>query len=306
MLISRREFLRYCAATAGTLGLTASGLINLQRVLALEGGPPVIWLQGQGCTGCSVSLLNSIYYATIDDLLLNTLDLEFHCTLMAAAGDLAVPAAEAAYTAGGYVLVVEGAIPTGEDGKYCYLWPGMTALDAVNTFSENAALILAVGTCAAYGGLAAGAPNPTGAMGVREIVSGKEVINLPGCPAHPDWIVGTIVHLLTHGKAPKLDTDGRPMQYYRDTIHRECPNKWKFHDNRLFANQLGELGCLFKLGCQGKQTHADCPMRKWNSGAAGAYGVNWCIGGRNPCQGCTEPDFPDGRSPWYAHPGEAA
>ena len=89
MLISRREFLKYCAATAGTLGLTASGLINLQRVLALEGGPPVIWLQGQGCTGCSVSLLNSIYYATIDDLLLNTIDLEFHPTVMAAAGDLA-------------------------------------------------------------------------------------------------------------------------------------------------------------------------------------------------------------------------
>jgi hydrogenase small subunit len=305
MLISRREFLRYCAATAGTLGLTASGLINLQRVLALEGGPPVIWLQGQGCTGCSISLLNSIYYATIDDLLLNTLDLEFHPTVMAGAGDLAVSAAEAACTTGGYVLVVEGAIPTGEDGKYCYLWPGMTALDAVTTFSENAALILAVGTCAAYGGLSAGAPNPTGATGVREIVSGKEVINLPGCPAHPDWIVGTIVHLLTHGKAPKLDTDGRPRQYYRDTIHSECPNKWKFHDNRLFANQLGELGCLFKLGCQGKQTNADCPMRKWNSGAAGAYGVNWCIGGRNPCQGCTEPDFPDGKSPWYAHPGEA-
>jgi hydrogenase small subunit len=305
MLISRRGFLRYCAATAGTLGLTASGLINLQRVLALEGGPPVIWLQGQGCTGCSVSLLNSIYYATIDNLLLNSLDLEFHPTVMAAAGDLAVSAAEAACTAGGYVLVVEGAIPTGEAGRYCYLWPGMTALDAVNTFSENAAFILAVGTCAAYGGLSAGAPNPTGATGVSEIVSGKEVINLPGCPAHPDWVVGTIVHLLTHGKAPKLDTDGRPMKYYRDTIHSECPNKWKFHDNMLFAHQLGELGCLFKLGCQGKQTHADCPMRKWNSGAAGAYGENWCIGGRNPCQGCTEPDFPDGKSPWYAHPGEA-
>ena len=111
MIISRREFMRYCVAVAGAMGLTASGLIKLQEALAAEDGPPVVWLQGQGCTGCSVSLLNSIYYMTAADLLLSTIDLEFHATVMAGAGDLAVSAAEEPYANEGFVLVVEGAIP---------------------------------------------------------------------------------------------------------------------------------------------------------------------------------------------------
>jgi hydrogenase small subunit len=303
-MISRRDFLKYCTITAGALGLNASGLIKLQNVLAAESGPPVVWLQGQGCTGCSVSLLNSIYYMTIDQLLLNTIDLEFHATVMAGAGDLAVSAAEEAYANEGYVLVVEGAIPKAEGGGYCYLWPGMTALNAVETFSEKAALILAVGTCAAYGGLIAGAPNPTGAVGVWEVVSQKQVINIPGCPAHPDWIVGTIAHLLAYGKIPELDQYGRPIDFYQRTVHSQCPNKQNFHDQAIFAQKLSNQGCLSKLGCKGRWTGADCPIRKWNSSAAGEFGDNWCIGGRSPCQGCTEPGFPDSLSPWYTleHP----
>ena len=299
MMISRREFLKYCTAVAGAVGLNATGLIKLQNVLAAEDGPPVVWLQGQGCTGCSVSLLNSIYYMTADDLLLETIDLEFHATVMAGAGDLAVSAAEDAYTNEGFVLVVEGAIPTAENGEYCYLWPEMTALNAVQAFSEKAAYILAVGTCAAYGGLIAGEPNPTGAVGVRDVVGQKQVINIPGCPAHPDWIVGTIAHLLTYGKAPSLDQHGRPQMFYQHTVHSGCPNKQNFHDKAIFAQELSDEGCLSKLGCKGMWTSADCPTRKWNSGTAGEHGDNWCIGGRNPCQGCTEPGFPDKMSPWY-------
>ena len=307
MLISRREFLKYCGVTAGALGLSASGLLRLQEVLAVEGGQPVVWLQGQNCTGCSVSLLNTIHYMTIDELLLNTIDLEFHSTVMAAAGDLAVSAAESALSTEGYVLVVEGAIPTAEDGRYCYLWPGMTALDGVRAFSKNAAFIVAVGTCAAYGGIPAGDPNPTGATAVSDILDGMPVVNLPGCPTHPDWIVGTIAHLLVHGEAPGLDSKGRPKDYYQKTVHSECHNL-KLHSQKIFAEELSEPGCLFKLGCQGQWTGADCPIRKWNSGAQGEYGVNWCIEARSPCQGCTEPDFPDGKSPLYTleHPGKAS
>jgi NiFe hydrogenase small subunit HydA len=304
MIINRREFMRYCAAVAGAMGLTASGLIKLQNALAAEDGPPVVWLQGQGCTGCSVSLLNSIHYMTAADLLLSTIDLEFHATVMAGAGDLAVTAAENACANEGFILVVEGAIPTAANGEYCHLWPGMTALNAVQTFSQNAATILAVGTCAAYGGLIAGKPNPTGAVGVRDIVCQKQVINIPGCPAHPDWIVGTIAHLLVHGQPPMLDNNGRPQLFYQKSVHSSCPNKPKYYDKAIFAQKLGEEGCLFKLGCQGQWTSADCPMRKWNSAGEGEYGDSWCIGARNPCQGCTEPGFPDGLSPWYTleHP----
>jgi len=299
MEISRRDFLKASAAIAAALGLTASGLVKLQKVMAAESGQAVVWLQGQGCTGCSTSLLNSIYYTTIDDLLLNTIDLDYHPTVMAAAGNLAVSAAEAAYNKGGYVLVVEGAIPTAEGGRYCYLWPGMTALDGVRTFSRKAAFVLAVGTCAAYGGIPGGRPNPTRAKGVSEVIGGDRVINIPGCPAHPDWIVGTIAYLLANGAAPRLDSDGRPRDYYQYTIHSNCPNRQKFNERGIFAKELSELACLHKLGCNGQQTNADCPMRKWNSPGQGEYGVNWCIGARNPCQGCTEPGFPDSMSPFY-------
>ena len=298
-MISRRDFLKYCTTIAGAMGLTVSGLIKLQNVLAAEGGPPVLWLQGQGCTGCSVSLLNSIYYMTADQLLLNTIDLDFHATLMAGAGDLAVSAAKEAYANEGFVLVVEGAIPTAGRGEYCYLWPGMTALKAVKTFSKKAAYILAVGTCAAFGGLVAGEPNPTRAMSVSNLVGQKTVINIPGCPAHPDWIVGTIAYLLTSGKVPALDQYGRPLSFFQKTVHSECPNRHNFHDKAIFAEKLGDSGCLSKLGCRGIWTKADCPTRRWNSGSSGEYGANWCIGGRSPCQGCTEPGFPDSLSPWY-------
>ncbi len=122
----------------------------------------------------------------------------------------------------------------------------MTALKAIKEFSKKAAFVLAVGTCAAYGGIAGGEPNPTGATGVGDIIHGKQVINIPGCPAHPDWIVGTIAHLLINGQAPMLDRYGRPKEYYQRTIHSNCPNKQRFHDKALFARELSETWMLIK------------------------------------------------------------
>ena len=299
MRISRRQFLRYTAVAAGTLGLSASGLIKLETALAAEGGPRVIWLQGQGCSGCSVSLLNTIYHTTVDDLLINTIDLEFHPTVMAAAGDLAVSAALSSQLERGYILVVEGSIPTGDNGNYCYVWHGMTALRAVQIFSRRAAHILAVGTCAAYAGIPGGNPNPTEAKGVKEIVDASKLIELPGCPTHPDWIVGTIAHILAHGTAPELSRGRRPVMYYgNEELHESCP-RYQDYENDVYARELGQPGCLKKLGCQGKETYADCPLRKWNSPAQGEYGVNWCVDAGSPCHACTEPSFLSGMSPFY-------
>ena len=314
MNVTRRDFLKASAAITGALALKVSGLMELQKAMA--GGanaPPVIWLQGQGCTGCSVSLLNSTYYMTIDQLLIDTLDLKFHPTVMAAAGEMAVEAAETARNAdGGYVLVIEGAIPAGANGDYCHIWPGTTMLDALESFAPNANVILSVGTCACYGGMSAGKPNPTDAMGVEDALDylgllknlQATVINIPGCPAHPDWIVGTVAALLA-GETPELDNDGRPEEFFGTYVHKRCPNRGLGHK----AHVLSETGCLAGLGCKGQQTHADCPLRKWNAGWAKnlpgqpaeplAEVKNWCIGARNPCQGCTEPDFPDGMSPFY-------
>ncbi|MHC4692107.1 MAG: hydrogenase small subunit [Planctomycetota bacterium] len=308
MDLNRRDFLKASAAIAGALALKGSGMMQLQKAMAADSGnigAPVIWLQGQSCTGCSVSLLNSIHHMTVDDLLLNTINLKYHPTVMAAAGDLASGAAVGA--APGYVLIVEGSIPVGSAGHYCHVWEDenqnpVTMETAFDDFRRNAGYILAVGTCASYGGIPAGNPNPTIALGINEALNylgvpkkqRPTVINIPGCPAHPDWIVGTVAALLA-GSVPELDRDGRPVMFFDSTVHYNCPNRGQ----GLKAKKLGDPGCLVGLGCNGQQTNADCSMRQWNASEAGGYGVNWCVGAQNPCQGCTEPTFPDGMSPFY-------
>ncbi len=302
MRISRRDFLKAAAAAVAAGQLSPSAFAGLQSAMQ-EGGPSVIWLQGSGCDGCAVSFLNSIHYASVDDLLINTLDVDFQSNLMAATGDLAVSAANAAAAEPGYILIVEGAIPTGANGAYCILWPGMTMLDGVVSFAANAGYIIALGACASFGGVTSGSPNPTMAQGVGEVLGDDpRLINLPGCPAHPDWLVGTIVYLLTAGTIPPLDEHRRPLEYFGKRIHDNCLNRREYCGQGIeFAAQLGDEGCMEFLGCKGKHTYSDCPMRKWNSGGPGQMGVNWCIGARSPCLGCVNPDFPDGMSPFYEH-----
>lgn len=283
MALTRRDFLKASSAIAAALAVRGRPLFATTQ----GGAPPVVWLQAQGCSGCSVSLLNSIHYMTADALLVGALDVKYHPTLMAAAEDLAIQSALTACQAGGYVMVVEGAIPTGRYAACCYLWPELTALEGVQLFADNAAAILAVGTCASFGGLVAGTPNPTRASSLGDCVGHDRVINIPGCPAHPDWIVGTVAYLL-NGEVPPLDALGRPRDFFNSQVHEQCPNR---------ANQER---CLKPFGCNGQKTRADCPVRQWNEGEfTGGKGVNWCVGAGNPCQGCTEPDFPDGMSPFY-------
>ncbi len=300
MRLSRRDFLRASSAIAAAFGMRV--VWRDGQACARErddGGLPIVWLQGQSCSGCSVSLLNSIFYATIDDLLVNTLDLEFHSTLMPAAGTLAIAAAEKAYRRGGYVLVFEGAVPS--EGAFCELWPGLPAEKGLLRYARRASLIMAVGSCASHGGLVAGAPNPTDAAGLAEEYFGTRVIKMPGCPAHPDWVVGTIAGILATGTMPPLDAHGRPVEFYGQLVHDHCPNLQDYKDG-IFAKSLGEPGCLFELGCKGPRAFADCPGRRWNSGAAGEPGYNWCIEAGSPCIGCAEPSYPDGMSPFFTFP----
>jgi hydrogenase small subunit len=178
----------------------------------------------------------------------------------------------------------------------------MTMHNALLTFSANASYIVALGACASYGGVSSGAPNPTDAKGVGEIlIDDPRLINLPGCPAHPDWLVGTIVYLLTNGHAPPLDAHRRPLEYFGKRIHDNCFKRAEYCGETVFADHLSDEGCMEFLGCKGKRTYSDCYIRKWNSPGAGEYGVNWCIGARSPCLGCVNPDFPDGMSPFYVY-----
>ena len=283
MEISRRDFLKYVGGSALALGLSTLDLSLAERALAGASAPPVLWLSGSACTGCSVSLLNAVN-PTIDQVLLNTISLKYHPNLMSAAGELAVGAARSTANAGGYILVVEGAIPTAGDGRYCYVWDengqSVTMASAVQSLAARASRIVAVGTCAAYGGVPAAYPG-AGAKGVGAFL-GRAVVNVPGCPAHPDWIIGSLVQLLS-GNSVALDNIGRPIAYYpRQVLHERCPRKEKEE-----ARQFGQAGrCLEELGCKGPHTHADCERRLWNNGQ------NWCIGANGLCIGCTEPNFP--------------
>jgi NiFe hydrogenase small subunit HydA len=303
MRITRRDFLRAAAASVAAGRMAPAALASLEQSLRGEGGPRVVWLQGAGCDGCAISFLNSVHYATADEVLVNTVDAEFQSNLMAAAGDLAVSVAEAALAEPGYVLVVEGAVPTGAGGRYCRLWPGMNMDQAVQQFSENAAFIIALGACASFGGTPSGAPNITEAKGVGEVIGDDpRLINIPACPAHPDWLVGTITYLLTAGRVPPLDAHRRPLEYFGTRIHDRCSNRRTYCGGDIvLAEQLGDEGCMEFLGCKGKKAYSDCPIRKWNSKGAGEMGVNWCVGSRSPCLGCVEPTFPDGMSPFYVY-----
>ena len=232
---------------------------------------------------------------SIQDLLLNTINLEYHPTLMAAAGSQAVKAAEDRRIKGDYVLVVEGAVPTAAGGQFCHAWDGRTFMDVVKSYGKNASHILAVGTCASHGGIPGGKPDATGARGVKDVLgTTATVVNIPGCPTHPDWIVGTVAHIISYNQAPALDTYGRPLLFFQNKVHARCPER-----SSPRARSLGEGGCLADLGCKGRETYSDCPVRKWNSSGPNQPGVNWCVEARNPCGGCTEHDYPDGKSPFY-------
>jgi len=268
---------------------------------------PVVWLQGAGCTGCAVSLLNS-FSPSIHTVLLRQLtpgkhvNLRFLATVMAGQGQqvLDVLADTARTRPGGYVLVVEGSVQLthpmfatlGEEGER-----EVPIYEKATELARSAMAVVGLGTCAAFGGIPSGAPNPTGAVGMAELLAREgietPVINIPGCPPHPDWLVGSLAAVMRYGlEAVEVDEIGRPTMYYGKLVHETCPRRADF-DAGKFAKAFGEPGCLYELGCKGPVTYADCPTRMWNSG------TNWCVGAGSPCHGCVEPDFPDRLSPLY-------
>ena len=374
--ITRRDFLKYCSVAAGALGLSASTLMKVEKVLANSSAPTVVWIAGAACTGCTMTLLNSVFYTTVDELLLNRINLTYLDTAMATAGAYvngvqypganALQAAHDAYNAGGYVLVVEGAIPTGTPtggaaGDYCrigQLVPGSsvdTMAEVTAAFAQKALAILAVGTCSSFGGIPGARGNVTGAKGVcfsgtaqggaiettvlnvKNRAAGSiaaKTFNISGCPPHPDWIVGTIAHILdTAITLPSVNRSYQPVDYgYKEYQCNAGPCPWRYNntlvrnnnnsgtDNSIPVNEpdynrrypvgdskaLGrnkwtttDLGCLGILGCKGRKTKADCSRRRWNADAAENYGVNWCVGSRGGCQGCTQPAFPDKVGKFY-------
>jgi hydrogenase small subunit len=291
MTLSRRKFLQLIGGSAAAVSLSDLWLTKIaQAITESPGHPPVIWFQGQGCTGCSVSTLNAAY-PEIAQVLTEIISLEFHATVMASAGEPALKVLEDSLQnqKGKFILVVEGAIPTAAAGAYNTmgekLGKPITALDWVTQLGNSAKAVINVGTCSAFGGIPAAKPNPTGAKAVKEILPQATMINLPGCPPHPDWIIGTIAHVLLYG-LPELDDQNRPKVFFSGLIHENCERRFYF-ENGQFAQDFGDEGCLFELGCKGPISHCDVSIRGWNGG------VNWCCRSGGPCIGCTEPTYPD-------------
>ena len=283
---SRREFLELSGKFAALLGLGSTAVPGLADALEQLAGDnqSVLWLQGQSCSGCSVSLLNSENPGPVS-LLTEYMSLLFHSTLSTATGHVAMDVVHKTIEKGGYLLAVEGSIPA-KMPKACMM--GHEPLtELVLKASGNAKAIIAVGTCSSFGGIPAAENNPTGAVSLPEFLNNnnfeKPVVRLPGCPVHPDWIVGTLAHLLKFG-LPGLDSMGRPKAFYSKLIHDQCP-RFPDYEREIFAKTFSDNGCLFKLGCLGPNTYADCTTRYWNSR------INSCIPAGAPCIGCASKDF---------------
>ncbi len=290
--ISRRSFLKFCATTASMMALPPSMIPVIASTLEKLRRPSVIWLSFQECTGCTESLTRS-NSATIEDLIFDAVSLDYHHTLQAASGTAAEHAREEAMQEnhGNYILVVDGSIPA-ENNGYSTI-AGISNKDMLLDVAAGAAAIVAVGSCASFGGIPNANPNPTGAVSVSALIKDKPIVNVPGCPPIPAVISGVLVQFLTFG-LPELDHLGRPAAFYGKSIHDRCYRR-PFYDKGLFANSFDDEGakkgwCLFKLGCKGPTTYNACATAKWNDG------TSFPIEAGHPCLGCSEPNFWDAGS----------
>ncbi len=293
--LTRREFLELGSKMAVVLGMANTaipGIADAMESLA-TGRVKVLWLQGQACSGCSISFIDSEAPGSAE-IFTRYISLLFHHTLSATQGEDCMEIIHKTSEEGGHLLVVEGSIPEGMPGA-CVIGHEPVS-DLVAKAAASATHVVSLGACAAFGGIPAATNNPTGAVSVPDFLEKKGIktpsIVIPGCPPHPDWFVGTLVHLIKYG-VPSLDNLKRPLMFFGKTIHHNCPRFYDYERSR-FAEKFGDPGCLFKLGCLGVVTYADCTVRYRNGG------VNTCIKSGGPCIGCSSESFAlDAGVPFY-------
>ncbi|NIR59632.1 MAG: hydrogenase small subunit [Gammaproteobacteria bacterium] len=289
--LSRRGFLKFCAATASLMAMPPGMAPAIAESLAKARRPSVIWLSFQECTGCTESLTRS-HSPTVESLILSSISLDYHHTLQAASGEAAERAREQAMeeNRGKYLVLVDGSLPVGDNAFYSTI-AGRTNEDILRETAAGAAAIVSVGTCAAFGGIPYARPNPTGAAPVQDVITDKPIINVSGCPPIPVVITGVLSHYLTFGRLPELDHLNRPRAFFGDTIHDRCYRR-PYYDQGKFAETFDDEGarkgwCLYKLGCKGPTTYNACATVKWNDG------TSFPIESGHGCLGCSEPDFWD-------------
>jgi len=290
--VSRRNFLKFCTGVAVAMGLPLGMGAKIAEAVTQAKRPPVLWLSAQECTGCTESLLRT-NHPTVEKLILELISLDYHETLNAGAGHQAEAARLKSMqeNKGKYILVVDGSIPVKDGGIYCKIG-GKTALSLLEEMGSQAAAVIAIGSCASWGGVPSADPNPTGASPVIEIFKSKgiktPVVSIPGCPPNGYNFLSTVLYLVTFKKLPELDDQARPKFAYGRLLHANCERRPHFDAGR-FAIEFGDEGhrkgyCLYKLGCKGPETYNNCGTLLY--GDAGSQA--WPVGTGHPCFGCSE------------------
>ena len=313
--ITRRSFVKWSSMMTAALMLPPVFSSKVAKAAENFSRLPVVWLHFAECTGCSESLLRTSY-PNIDDILLETISLEYHETLMAASGHQAEACLEKAVHdfKGKFLCVIEGALPTGMDGKYLTLGSkGKTGIETAIEVASKAAGTICIGSCSSYGGVQAAHPNPTKAKGINEafaeygldapcLISAKDSfgcvrhLNIPGCPPNSTNFVGTLLHFLLFGSLPPADVLRRPVWAYGKRIHDFCERR-PHYDAGEYVEEWGDQGaqktwCLYKMGCKGPYTFSNCSKVKFNDG------ISWPVQAGHGCIGCTEPSFWDTMKPF--------
>jgi hydrogenase small subunit len=295
--VSRRSFLRFTAAMAAVLALPSTYAPRIARAVTTAPRLPVVWLRGQDCAGDTMAFLRAAD-PTVGQMLLQLLSVEYHETLMASAGQDATEARLAAMEefADGYIAVVEGSIPTADDGASCTVG-GRSFQEIARDVCSGALATIAVGSCACDGGAPAAGGGSTGAVGVAAVVDGGTLIRLPGCPINVDYLTATLVHYLTFGSWPDTDGMQRPYFAYGSLIHNQCERR-PHYEYGEFVLTWGDEGaqkgwCLYKMGCKGPETFGECPTARY------ASGTSWPVRAGHGCIGCHSPGFWDAMSPFY-------
>lgn len=310
--VSRRDFVKFCGATATMLGLSSSIIPTIASAVeeaSASGLYPAIWTHGGACTGCSESIAQATY-PNVAEIVLDILSLQAQETIQMATGEAVEVQTEKCIEAnkGKYILICEGTVMTGLDGNTLRI-AGKPYTEHLKHYAENAAAVIAVGACAVDGGWVVAHPNPAKGMGTSDFLKSvgvkTPVVNLPGCPVNPEEVVAVVIQALLTGKdindglgklVASLDKHGRPTYLYGSTIHDNCPRRGHFENGEFVyefgSEEEGKGYCLYALGCKGPQTYRRCPMIGWNNHSS------WCVESGGPCIGCANWNWVDTNAPF--------
>ena len=307
--VSRRDFLKFCGAVAVAAGLSELAAPRVamaleQSVIGATKGDlfPVLWIEGASCTGCTESFAQ-IETPDVGKIVLELISLNYSDVLCAGAGHSIEEAKKQTIEAGGYIVVYEGGITQGFGGNTLRV-AMETGEDILAEAASNAAAVVALGSCAVNGGWMAAYPNSANATGVQDFLKKKgiatPVVNIPGCPANPEWLMSVLVQVLMMGGlealVPTLNEEGKPEGIFGQTIHDNCERRGHFENGEFvyeFGSKEEALGyCLYPLGCKGPQTNANCGVTLWNNRRS------WCIQAGSPCLGCCEANPNDPGDNW--------